>query len=282
MATSQAPSADFARRNNLGLELQNTQFPEELRRWVTRGTELAARIAEDKPTCMPTAISPLDRLLTGGLPRGCLIEIIGRKTSGRFSLALSTLAATTAVGDVAALIDLGDCLDPANASEVGIDLDRLLWLRPNHLKEALISAEIALQTGFPLVVLDLGEPPVRGGRGPEAAWLRLTRAAAAFRGVVCVSSPYRVSGTAATTVFETERVEAGWLGENPAPRLLETIRFHWKLDKIRHNSSNHRVSFTLASSEAYLGKSAGPRAGEPSKSHLEPAQSEHCRAIQSA
>ncbi|MCP4200541.1 MAG: DNA recombination/repair protein RecA [bacterium] len=201
----------------------------------------------------------MDRSLTGGLPRGCLIEVTGRNSSGRFSLVLSTLAATTAAGDVAAFVDLGDSLDPGNASDLGVDLDRLLWLRPKHLKPALVAAEIALQTGFPLVILDLGEPPVCGGRGPEAAWLRLTRAAAARQSVVCVSSPYRVSGTAATTVFETERAESSWRGGNRAPYLLEAIRFHWKLRKTRHNSFNRRVSFTLSSPEAFLGKLADTR-----------------------
>jgi hypothetical protein len=196
----------------------------------------------------------LDRSLTGGLPRGCLIEVIGRNSSGRFSLVLSTLAATTATGDVAALVDLGDSLDPRNASELGVDLDRLLWLRPKHLKSALIATEIALQTGFPLVTLDLGEPPVRGGRGPAAAWLRLTRAAAACQSVICVSSPYRVSGTAAATVFETERAEPSWRGGSRAPYLLKSIRFHWRLQKTHHNSSNHSISFALSSPETFLGE----------------------------
>ena len=282
MATGQAQHAVLVPRLNLGSKLQDTRFPEELRQCVTRGTELAARALDRKSPPQPTAISPLDRLLTGGLPRGSLTEVTGRNTSGRFSLVLSTLAATTAAGDVAALIDLGDSLDPGNASELGIDLDRLLWLRPKHLKAALIAAEIALQTGFPLVVLDLGEPPVRGGRGPEAAWLRLTRAATAFQSVVCVSSPYRVSSSAAATVFETERAESSWLGGHRAPRLLETIRFHWKLEKVRHNSSNERVSFARSSSEAYLGEPAKPRASAASRSHLEPAQSEHYRVTRSA
>jgi hypothetical protein len=165
---------------------------------------------------------------------------------------------------------------------LGIDLDRLLWLRPKHLKAALVATEIALQTGFPLVILDLGEPPVPGGRGPQAAWLRLTRAAAAFQNVLCVSSPYRVSGTAAATVFETERAEPSWLGGNRAPRLLETVRFHWKLEKDHNNSSNQRVSFALSSPEAYLGEPAAPRASEPPVPHHEITKPERYRTTRSA
>lgn len=255
-AVSPSPEDHRRPRHGLGPEFQSARFPEELLHLVTRGTERIARAAERLSPPLPTAISPLDQSLAGGLPRGGLIEVTGRNTSGRFSLVLSTLAATTTAGDVAALIDLGDSLDPGNASELGVDLDRLLWLRPKHLKSALVATEIALQTGFPLVILDLGQPPVRGGRGPVAAWLRLTRAAAAFQSVVCVSSPYRVSGPAAATVFEAERAESSWLGGNRAPCLLEAIRFHWKLQKNRHNSYNQRVSFALSSPEAFLGKTA--------------------------
>lgn len=282
MATGQAQRAVFVPRQNLGSKCGEARFPEQLRQRVTRGTELIARALESRIPPLPTAISALDRLLTGGLPRGCLIEVTGRNTSGRFSLALSTLAATTAGGDVAALIDLGDSLDPGNASELGIDLDRLLWLRPKHLKKALAAAEIALQTGFPLVILDLGEPPVRGGRGPEAAWLRLHRVAAAFESVVCVSSPYRVSGTAAATVFDAGRAQARWLGASRAPRLLETVRFDWKLEKNRHNASNERVSFALASPQAFLGEPAGPQAAAPPPPRAGATKSEHRRVSRSA
>ncbi len=162
------------------------------------------------------------------------------------------------------LVDLGDGLDPGNAIELGVDLSRLLWLRPWHLKSALVATEIALQTGFRLVVLDLGEPPVRGGRGPEAAWLRLTRAAAAHQSVVFVSSPYRVSGTAATTVFEAGLAGPRWRGGRRAPHLLETLQFHWQLQKARNNPVSRSVSFALTAPDAFLGTVASdtPADGE--------------------
>jgi len=243
----------------MACELQDPRLPEALRDCVTRGAELMARKTNGRPSPLPTAIEPLDRLLVGGLPRGSLIEMIGRNTSGRFSLVLSTLAATTASGEVAALIDLGDSLDPENASRLGVDLDRLLWLRPKHLKPALAAAEVTLQTGFPLVILDLGEPPIRGGRGPAAAWLRLTRAAALYRSVLYVSSPYRVSGTAAATVFEAERTETSWRGNYRAPRLLEAVRFQWRLQKTDYNSHNQNLSFALSAPNAFLGEVANDR-----------------------
>src|ERR1700720_4092261 len=112
----------------------------------------------------------LDELLGGGLPRGKLVEMIGARSSGRLSIVLAAIAAATAAGEAAALIDLGDGLDPEAAVALGADLRRLLWLRPGTLKQALAGAEILLGGGFPMVVLDLGNPPIRGGRGGAAGW----------------------------------------------------------------------------------------------------------------
>ncbi len=136
-------------------------------------------IRKDQPAdqLAPTAWPALDRLLCGGLRRGALVELVGPTSSGRFSLVLGALAAATARAEPAALVDLGDGLDPRLAEEAGIDLERLLWVRPRHLREALLATETILAAGLPLVALDLGLPPIPGGRGAEAGWLRLARTA---------------------------------------------------------------------------------------------------------
>src|SRR5262245_25695496 len=137
-------------------------LPEGLRARVGRAREVAARrrqAAHGDP--LPTALPSFDRLLEGGLPRGQLVELVGGRSSGRFSALLALLAAATSAGEAAALIDLGDSFAPAEGGAAGIELERLLWLRPADLKEALAAAETAIGGGFPLVVLDLGLPPVR-------------------------------------------------------------------------------------------------------------------------
>jgi hypothetical protein len=185
-------------------------------------------------------VASLDRLLEGGLPRGRLVELIGRGTSGRFSIVLATLAAATGAAEAAALVDLGDGLDPQAAEAAGTTLERLLWVRPRRLKEALIGTEMLLNTGFPLVVLDLGQPPVPGGRGAEAFWLRLARAAAARDAALLVSSPYRVSGTAAAAVVRTRGSRSAWRGHNDSCRLLMGYRSRLTLKKI-HGQGTDRA-----------------------------------------
>lgn len=180
---------------------------------------LLRRRRERPVATLAGGVEALDRPLGGGLPRGELIELVGGRSSGRFSTVLALLAAVSGRGEAVALIDLGDHLAPRAALEAGADLERVLWIRPPRLKEALLAAEMVLQSGFPLVVLDLGSPPVPGGRGAEAAWIRLARDARDHRAALLVSSPYRATGTAAGRVLECRAAGAAWEGGG-APCLL--------------------------------------------------------------
>ena len=105
----------------------------ELRRLVE--AELADRIPgalsprEPVPPEMASSgIVALDAL-TGGWPRGTLSELFGPASSGRTSVLLAALAATTARGEACALIDAGDAFDPESAVAAGVDLKKLLWVR---------------------------------------------------------------------------------------------------------------------------------------------------------
>jgi hypothetical protein len=209
-------------------------LPEEVRGQIRSARELGRELRDAAGEgAFATAVPVLDRLLEGGLPRGQLVELVGARTSGRFSTLLAALAAATGVGEAAALVDLGDNLDPESASALGVDLSRLLWVRPARLKEALAAAEMLLTGGFPLVVVDLGMPPVRGGRGVEAAWLRLARAARAHDAALLVGSPYRVTGTAAAAVLQAGHGRPAWQGESGSPRLLAGLTARVELEKHR-------------------------------------------------
>ena len=162
------------------------------------------------PEFLPTRIEGLDRLLGGGLPRGALVEMSGRTSSGRFSVALSALAATTQTGEAAALVDPGDHFDPQGAAATGAELSRVLWLRPRGLKPALAAAETVLATGFALVVLDLGLARIFRRRFDDAVWLRLARRARFHDAALLVLAPYRVTGTAARIVLAADAARAGW------------------------------------------------------------------------
>lgn len=180
------------------------------------------------------------------MPRGQLVELVGSRTSGRFSTLLAVLGGATSVGEAAALVDLGDGLDPGAALGAGVDLERLLWARPARLKEALAATEMLIDGGFPLVVLDLGNPPVRGGRGVEAAWLRLARAARAHDSVLLVGTPYRVSGTAAGVVLKAGRSQPAWRGGTGSPWLLAGADSRIEIEKHRGHLAGQGEELTLA------------------------------------
>jgi len=187
---------------------------------LTRASDLASPSERRDP--IATTVPGLDRLLRGGLPRGGLVELSGRRSCGRYSIGIAALASATASGEAAALVDLGGHLDPQSAEAAGADLTRLLWVRPTRLKEAVASAEMLLATGFPLVVADLGLAPVRGRFVPDAAWVRLERAARAHDAALLLLAPYRISGVAAEAVVAADCSRAAWVGgeRDHSPRLL--------------------------------------------------------------
>jgi len=81
-----------------------------------------------RPTAS-TGIAALDERLGGGLPTGAISELTGPECSGRTSLALSFVAELTGAGRVCAWVDVSDAFDPESAAAVGVDLERLLWIR---------------------------------------------------------------------------------------------------------------------------------------------------------
>lgn len=242
-----APQPVFDRPVSAAQRVRDTLSP-EAQGIVHRASELVRmRQLRLRETPLTTSVAGIDRLLGGGLPRGTLVELVGRGSCGRFASLLATLKMVTDAGEVAALVDQGDQLDPQSAAAVGIDLDRLLWLRPRVLPDALAASEMLVHTGFPLVALDLGLPPVRG-RTPLAAWLRLARTAATHRAVVLVGSPYHLSGCAATVVVTARQDRGTWSGTAGTTRLLHGLEARLELARHRGQRPDEvaRTVFTLS------------------------------------
>lgn len=199
---------------------------------------------------IPTTLAPFDALLGGGLPRGKMVELTGRRGVGRFSTVMSALASATSMGEAAVLVDLGDHFDPQLAEANGIDLRRLLWLRPKTLKQAVMSTELIAACGFQLVVLDVGLHPIRSRRVPEASWVRLARTAEAQGTAMLVSTPYPLTGTACEAVIVTQRGRAQWLGKGKSPRVLAGATTEMRLEKHRHMKPGTQASVSFRSVES--------------------------------
>ncbi len=107
----------------------------------------------------PTGIAAVDDLLGGGLPLGAISELSGPECSGRTSVALSFVAGLTRAGRVCAWIDASDALDPESAAGLGVDLDRLLWVRCGVEPQQLPLPGFAQETG------QIPAEPAKSARG---------------------------------------------------------------------------------------------------------------------
>src|SRR5215212_659046 len=217
---------------------------------LLNGTELIRALAKQRrDQAIPTTVTAFDALLGGGLARGKMVELAGRRAAGRYSLVMAALAAATSMGEAAVLVDLGDGFDPQLAEGNGVDLRRLLWVRPRKLKEAVMAVEMLTATGFQLVVLDAGLHSVRG-RVPDATWVRLGRAAEAHGAAMLISTPYPLTGTASEAVVAARRARAKWLGRAGAPRILAGIEVEMTLEKHRHMRPGAKATIFFPTLEA--------------------------------
>ena len=146
----------------------------------TLTSALAPLDRSDPSWSVATGVTALDACLSGGLPRGQLSEIAGPRSSGRTTVLLRMLAAAAQRGEIVALVDPSDCFDVQSATDAGIDLARLLWIRGHgqgSLERSLKALNLVLQAGgFALVAMDLGDVSPADLRGiPCNTWLRVQR-----------------------------------------------------------------------------------------------------------
>src|SRR5215204_3524388 len=103
---------------------------------------------------VPSGSLGLDIALgVGGLPRGRVVEIYGPESSGKTTLALSTVAQIQKRGGAAAFIDAEHALDPQYAKKLGVNIDELLVSQPDSGEQALEICDMLVRSGAVEVVV---------------------------------------------------------------------------------------------------------------------------------
>jgi recombination protein RecA len=260
---------------------------------VTPASRLEVRPA---PEMASSGITALDEL-TGGWPRGCLSEICGRASSGRTGVLLAALARSTQNGEVCALVDAGDVFDPASAEAAGVDLEKLLWVRcgktvpssqfpvlssrgeqKDHrnlsgleiverrgwelrLEQVLKVMDLLLQSnGFGMIVLDLGDIPVRSARRiPLASWFRFRRVVERTPTVLLVVEQQPIAGSCSSVVIKVSgkqlSVVSSRLSENPPTHaeLLDKVEITAELLRSRLERKPPQSIVSFASRAKWAG-----------------------------
>ena len=107
---------------------------------LSRAAPTATPIARFSTTflALDDALGDHSASRSGGLPRGRITEIVGAATSGKLTLAAKTLATAHREPDLlAAWLDLPRTCDPDYLFHCGLDLKRLLIVRPHDGGDAL-------------------------------------------------------------------------------------------------------------------------------------------------
>ena len=94
-------------------------------------------------------------LISGGLVKGRLVEVYGKPSCGKSSLALSAASSVTKSGGLVLYVDLEHALTPSLAMSFGIDPDKLIVVQPYSGEEALDVMRTMIETSnISMCVLD--------------------------------------------------------------------------------------------------------------------------------
>lgn len=163
-----------------------------------------------------TGISEIDRL-TNGIPVGALSEICGE---GKTSVLLSLLAQATQQEQYCALVDAKDFFDPASAQAIGVNLDRLLWVRCGKnkqelppLEQAFRAADLLIQGGgFGIVAVDLDFSERLLNKIQPATWFRFAHVIEKHETALVFLGPRPNATSCAGLVLNLRNKSQAWNG----------------------------------------------------------------------
>ena len=177
---------------------------------------------------------------------------------------LSALASATQRQEVCALVDASDSFDPASAATAGVNLERLLWVRCSQpatarrisvglksrppgfafsgvLEQVLKVTDLLLQSGgFGMVVLDLGDVPLKSARRvPLTSWFRFRRAVEPTATVLLLIEQESCAKTCASLVL---RLQAQTISTSNSDTFFDSDPLELKVPSHNVGGGNSAVS----------------------------------------
>lgn len=96
-----------------------------------------------------------DGVMGGGVAKGRVVEMFGKPSSGKTTLAISTAAQCQRDGGTVVFIDLENAFDPQYARALGVRLDELFYATPESAEQALDFIEALLDSRtVDLIIVD--------------------------------------------------------------------------------------------------------------------------------
>jgi len=106
---------------------------------------------------LPTGVFPFDLATGGGFPMGKLSIVYGPESSGKTNMCLKTIAMAQQLypDHVCAFMDIENSFDKNWAAALGVDVEKLVYVRPNWGEQAVDMAHKIMQAGdLSLLVID--------------------------------------------------------------------------------------------------------------------------------
>lgn len=135
--------------------LQRTPTTDDAGREIAKPRLISDNSIESVPAISTGAMSLDLALGIGGVPRGRVVEMFGKESGGKTTLALSICRQAQLAGGVVAIVDAEHSLAPDRLVAVGLDPERVVIQQPDAGEEALDMVEsMAKSEAFDVVVVD--------------------------------------------------------------------------------------------------------------------------------
>lgn len=154
MATTPSNAPTTAEKNK-ALELAVSTIEKQFGKGSIMRLNAGESLVKDVDVISTGALSLDIALGIGGLPKGRIIEVYGPESSGKTTIALSTIAQAQKKGGVVAFVDAEHALDVNYARKLGVNTEDLLISQPDTGEQALEITETLVRSGaIDVIVID--------------------------------------------------------------------------------------------------------------------------------